>query len=120
MPFFGGRESFLYELEFRHIVFPLRLTGKGGEACHCRVPIKVKGRFYNHKEARAEDVDFHFKDTHFADTGYDFLPCVFLAMALAVFGYEFGIVAQVKRLAIALYGTIVLLYGITVLRSVHL
>jgi hypothetical protein len=38
---------------------------------------------------------------------------VLLAVALAVFGNEFGIVAQVQGLAVTLYGTCVLLYGIT-------
>ena len=119
LPFFGRREAFFYKLEFRHIVFPLCLAGKGGEACHCRVPLKVEGRFNYHKEARTQDVDFHFKDAHFADSVKDFLPSMFLAVALAVFGNEFGVVAQVQGLAVTLYGTVVLLYGITVLGSVH-
>ena len=119
LPFFGRREAFLYKLEFRHIVFPLCLSGQGGEARHGALPLKVERGFDNHKEARAEDVDFHFKDAHFADAGNDFLPSVFLAVALAVFGNEFGIVAQVQGLAVTLYGTMVLLYGITVLGSVH-
>ena len=119
LPFFGRREAFFYKLEFRHIVFPLCLSGQGREACHGAVPLEVEGRFYNHKEARAQEVDFHFKDAHFADSVKDFLPSVFLAVALAVFGNEFGIVAQVQGLAVTLYGTMVLLYGITVLGSVH-
>ena len=119
LPFFGRREAFLYKLEFRHIVFPLCLAGQGGEARHGAVPLKVEGRFNNHKEARAEDVDFHFKDANFADSGNDFLPSVFLAVALAVFCNKFGIVAQVQGLAVTLYGTMILLYGITVLGSVH-
>ena len=119
LPFFGRREAFLYKLEFRHIVFPLCLSGQGGEACHGAVPLKVEGRFYNHKEARAQEVDFHFKDAHFADSVKDFFPSVCLAVALAVFGNEFGIVAQVQGLAVTLYGTMVLLYGITVLGGVH-
>ena len=119
LPFFGRGEAFLYELKFRHVVFPLRLAGKRGEARHSAVPLEVERRFDNHKEARAEEVDFHFKDAHFADAGNDFLPSVLLAVALAVFGNEFGIVAQVQGLAVALYGTLILLYGITVLRCVH-
>lgn len=115
LPLFGRGESFLYELKFCHIVFPLRLAGKGGEARHGAVPFEVERSFDNHKEARAEEVDFHFKDTYFADAGNDFLPSVLLAVALAVFGNEFGIVAQIQGLAIALYGTCVLLGGITVL-----
>ena len=42
-PFLCGTHSGCGLLEDSHIFFPLLLAGKGVQAFHCRVPVKIKG-----------------------------------------------------------------------------
>ena len=85
-PFLGGTHSGCGLLEDSHIFFPLLLAGKGVRAFHCRVPVKIKGSFDDHKQSGSQDINFHFQDANFPDTGKNFLPCFRLAMSFPIFG----------------------------------
>lgn len=119
LPLLCRGHASLYQLELCHVVLPFGLTWKGAKACHGGVPVKVHGGLHYHEQTCAQQVDFHLQDAHLANAFGDFLPDVFLAMTATILGYEFGIVAKVQRLAIALDRTVVFLYGITVLGIFH-
>ena len=61
-PFLCGTHSGCGLLEDSHIFFPLLLAGKGVQAFHCRVPVKIKGSFDDHKQSGSQDINFHFQD----------------------------------------------------------
>ena len=120
LPFLCRRHSGFHQLEFGHIIFPLRLHGQGGKTRHCCVPIKIQRCLHNHEKTGTQNVNFHFQYTHFPDAFQHLGPDMFLAVPATVFGNQFSIVSQVQRLTIALHRTIILLYGITVLWIFHL
>ena len=117
LPFLCRGHTCLDELELGHVVLPLLLTGECGEAGHGALPLEVERGLDDHEQTGAEEVDLHLEDTDLADTLHDLFPDVFLAVAATILGNQFGIVAQVERLAISFYGTRVLLYGIAVLKT---
>ena len=85
-PFLCGTHSGCGLLEDSHIFFPLLLAGKGVQAFHCRVPVKIKGSFDDLKQSGSQDINFHFQDANFPDTGKNFRPCFRLAMSFPIVG----------------------------------
>ncbi|EJW92994.1 hypothetical protein EVA_18898 [gut metagenome] len=104
-------------MEFSHVIFPFSLTGKGGKAFHRRIPIKIYGCFNNHEEPCAENIDFHFEDTYFADASKDFLPSMFRTVTFAIFSNECGIVFEVKSLTVTFYRAVISLSTVACLGS---
>ena len=83
-PFLSRTHSRSSLLEDRHVFFPFLLSGEGVQACHSCVPVKVYRSFDDHKQTGAQNVDFHLKDTYFADSRKDFGPCFCLTMSFPV------------------------------------
>ena len=86
-PFLSGTHSRSGLLEDGHVFFPFWLPGESVQACHGWAPVKVDGRFDDHEQTGAENVNFHLKDTNFMDSCKDFGPNFCLAVSFPIFSY---------------------------------
>ena len=119
LPFLCGSRSGSHKLENRHIIFPFLLAGQSGKPFHCRVPIKIECSLDYHKQTCIQNVNFHFKDTDFPDTGDNFRPDFRLAVASAILGYQLRIVTQIQCPSISFHRLMMLFSRITFNRCFH-
>lgn len=73
-PFFRRSSSRTGNLKNGHIIFPFCLPGQSGQFFHRRVPLKIKWCLHYHEEAVLQNINLHFKNTHFPDTRNDLRP----------------------------------------------
>ena len=100
-PFLMTGQRWVCTLSLGHKRFPFGLAGKGGEAEHVAVEVKVVNGVHNHKDVGAAAEDLHVQDSDLFLAFHNFGPDVFVHVAVAP--DHVRVVHQFKGLAVSFH-----------------